>query len=128
MCDALLKGISKNKAVDRFLSIVYPCSLLYAVSGIAEDRKKGDVPLLGLARHLDEGVYRGRDPLVRDTHQRLREWPASIVWSHNNTREVLSEAIFSERAGSGQFCLALKHGDFDSDSWTALSIAAILKR
>jgi hypothetical protein len=126
MQDALLAGFSKNPAIDKFLSGIYPCSLLYAVSGIAEDIGKGDVPLLGLARHLDQATYRGTEALVLNSHSAMAQWPININWSHNNPAQLINEGDIERLAGAGQFSAALKHGDFDSEPWTAMSVAALL--
>jgi hypothetical protein len=130
MRDALLAGYSKIRPVDTFLTGIYPCSLLYAVSGIAESEKHGDVPLLGLARHLDKERYRGKDQFVRDAHTLINGWSTetlpAVVWSHNSVNQGILEEEIKELARSGRFCAALKHGDFDNDPWTAASIVALL--
>lgn len=126
MHDALLAGLSKNQAIDEFLSKIYPCSLLYAVSGIAEDIDRGDVPLLGLARHLDEALYRGSDAVVRSSLTDMSQWPVNINWSQNTMLQPIPEADIKKLMAAGQFSAALKHGDFDNEPWTARSVAALL--
>ncbi len=127
---SLFSGLSKNKTLDSFLNQTYPCSLLYAVSGLGEDVKKGDVPLLGLARHLDQKVYRGKEKLVKDSQILIQSWTTDtlpvIVWSHNNEVQNIIETELTALAARGLYCAALKHGDFDSDPWTAKSIVALL--
>jgi len=126
MQDALLAGFSKNDKVDAFLKCIYPCSLLYAVSGLAEEKDKGDVPILGLARHLDPTVYRGNDALVHDTWKTINAWPTNINWSRNLKLQGLLEADIQKAAHAGKFTASLKHGDFDNEPWTAVSVASLL--
>lgn len=123
---SLLAGFSKKEKVDEFLRAVYPCSLLYAVSGLAEAKDKGDVPILGLARHLDRTIYHGSDILVRNTQGSIEAWPAMINWSHNLVLHGMQDDEIEKQAAAGRFSASLRHGDFDNEPWTALSVASLL--
>jgi hypothetical protein len=86
-----------HEQADRCLGLVYPRSLLYLVSGAAEDR--AGMPLLGLARH------------VRGSHPLLGADPSDrAVWS-------------VEDRGPGLASTAIEHGAFDDDPVTLASVA-----
>jgi hypothetical protein len=107
MHDALEMG-------DQLVPIVYPRSLLYLVSGLLEG--DADTPILGMERFLTlSGVFTGKDFVAVD---RVRAW-----LSQNATRNVWSDDIRPNGFGS----IAHKHGDFDDDQSTLVSVQYILK-
>lgn len=95
-----------HERADRCLGIAYPRSLLYLVSGCAEDEV--DAPLLGMQRHLrgpftDPGTSAARAFLGPDPIDRC-------VWSVQDR-------------GPGLAATAAAHGDFDNDPATLASVS-----
>jgi hypothetical protein len=149
MKDALLKDVGKGE-LKEFLTNLYPCSILYAVSGLADDQSDSDVPLLGLERHLNPEKYQKItdkiesiqkvhellpkllqpsirvQPIVESVHNTLANWNTdnsrSVVYSKTFTHQALAEV----NAQQGLCTQAFRHGDFDNDEMTAKSIAALV--
>jgi hypothetical protein len=102
------------EAQDQLLSIIYPRSLLYFLSGVLEG--EADVPIMGMQRFLV-----GKEVFVEPEFaavQRARTWLAQsdrAVWS------------ISTR-GDGLNSKSRKHGDFDDDEPTVQSVVRLLKQ
>lgn len=100
---------------DRLLSIIYPRSLLYFVSGVLEGGF--DAPILGMQRFvIEHETFDERDfPEVAA----VRDW-----FRKNGNRTVWSEDLRDKGFGSK----SRKHGDFDNDTVTVASVRWILEK
>lgn len=98
---------------DRLVSIIYPRSLLYFVSGVVEGDV--DVPLLGMQRYVaDTEVFDAADfPAVQQVREFFAASKQRTVWSVSDGGPGLSSASVS-------------HGDFDDDEQTLVSLSSIL--
>lgn len=96
---------------DRLVSIIYPRSLLYFVCGVVEGEV--DVPLLGMERFTANGQIFNSDYMT-GLRKYFDHHPARVVWS-----DVTGEAGFGSTS--------VKHGDFDNDEATLLSIEHLIK-
>lgn len=98
---------------DRLVSIIYPRSLLYFVSGVVEGDV--DVPLLGMQRYVaDTEVFSAAQfPVVQQVRDFFAKGKQRSVWSIAD-------------AGPGVSSAAVSHGDFDDDEQTLASLSAIL--
>lgn len=100
------------------IKILYPASLLYMVSGLAEkedDEGSGDMPLVGMQRYGRTDHPYDQDE-VRHTWQFLRSKPHQMVWSGDDAQ------------GPGLNCDTAKHGDFDNTPKTIGSFIAYLQQ
>lgn len=98
---------------DRLVSIIYPRSLLYFVSGVVEGDI--DVPLLGMQRYIaNADVF---DSQHFEAVQLVREYLAG-----GKQRSVWSIAD----GGPGTSSASVSHGDFDDDQKTLDSLSSIL--
>jgi hypothetical protein len=98
---------------DQLLSIIYPRSLLYFISGVLEGEP--DVPLVGMNRfNADKDLFNATD--FKDVAD-IRSWLAmknsNCVWSIAD-------------GGAGLNSTARSHGDFDNDEVTLLSIEHVI--
>jgi hypothetical protein len=102
------------EAQDQLLSIIYPRSLLYFVSGLLEG--EADVPIMGMERFLlGKEIFNESD--FAAVH-RARAWLAQS-----------DRAIWSISArGDGLNSESRKHGDFDDDEHTIKSVVRLLKQ
>jgi len=106
---------------DQVLGVVYPRSLLYLVSGAAEDEV--DAPLLGMDRFL-RTVAADHEPAFRDDGtNRVRAFLQTDGQLSTSARAVWS----SENRGPGLHSTALAHGDFDNDEATLASIVTLIQ-
>lgn len=108
-CFAMRDDLERN---DRLVSLLYPRSLLYFVSGVVESSQSADVPLVGMQRyHSQKKPYKGAgmDEMARF----FSAGPNRGVWSSS----VGQPGLESEAA---------HHGDFDDDPKTLDSVAHIL--
>lgn len=99
---------------DRLVSIIYPRSLLYFVSGVVEGDV--DIPLLGMQRYIaDREVFNPADfPQVEAARKFLAAGDKPrAVWS-------ITEG------GPGLNSASVTHGDFDDDLKTLDSLSSIL--
>lgn len=98
---------------DHLVSVIYPRSLLYFVSGVVE----GDVdaPIVGMQRFInDEKVFSEAEfPEVDRVRDFLAENGRRAVWSVATQQTGMKSSSKS-------------HGDFDNDPDTVTSVAAIL--
>lgn len=103
-------GLEQN---DQLLSVIYPRSLLYFVSGVVE----GDVdaPIVGMQRFIgNERIFSESDfPEVDRVRDYLAEIASRTVWSIATGEPGLASSSTS-------------HGDFDNDVVTVKSVASIL--
>ncbi len=91
---------------DKMLSIVYPRSLLYFISGLLENEgKESDAFILGLQRHISGFIEYKNEPLLQTVKEFLENTPNTVVYS-----------ITDNSATDGLRCIASKHGDFDNDA------------
>lgn len=113
----LFKMSDENECKDLLVPFFYTHSLLYLVSGILEDEGESyDSYILGLARHTEFNHPYDIDEL-KELHLYLNE--------HAMNREVLS--VTEEFVADGLGSHARKHGGFDDDEVTLMSIVHILK-
>ncbi|SDJ47191.1 hypothetical protein SAMN04487926_15318 [Paraburkholderia steynii] len=99
---------------DRLVSVIYPRSLLYFVSGVVEGG--ADVPLLGMQRYLaDTDIFDGADfPAVQVVRDFVASSKYRTVWSISKN-------------GPGANSASVSHSDFDDDETTLDSLSSILK-
>ncbi len=112
---------------DRLVSVVYPRSLLYFVSGVVEfatdtagnPQRESDTPVVGMERYrLDPAVFSAADfPDIATVEAFYVTKPKALVWS-----------VTSVEAPKGEASESHKHGDFDDDSATVDSIVQVLDR
>lgn len=98
---------------DRLVSVLYPKSLLYFVSGILES--EADQPILGMARFYEEATPYAAIPPVGKVKEFLKTKPNWAVWS-----ETAADASDGLRSTSHE------HGRFDLDELTVASIKHII--
>ena len=104
---------------DHMIPVVYPHSILYFVSGVADRDDSGDRPILGLARHLDRKLFKGlgiHDAQVEAAHEFIDELTQSsgsspIVWTTTKDADP-----------AGRRSNANRHGRFDNDPLTLESV------
>jgi hypothetical protein len=98
---------------DHLLSLVYPRSLLYFVSGVLESG--ADWPLLGMERFHKPGPPYGGDefPEIERVRFAIKEMPNSTVWS-------------VAAGNAGLQSSATRHGDFDNDRVTLASVCQFI--
>lgn len=90
---------------DWMLSVLYPRSLLYMVSGALEDRGEAfDTPLLGLQRHITSRPPYREDPALEEV--------AAFIAARGNQ---IVYAVTEEDAAPGFRSTAKKHGAFDDE-------------
>ena len=94
---------------DQLAPPIYMRSLLYFVSGIAEDDV--DMPLVGMQRY-HTGEFTSRKNIQR-VLSLIATHPNAWVWSKTNT-------------GLGLSSLSASHGDFDDDTDTLASVAHLV--
>lgn len=87
---------------DKLVPVLYPHSLLYFVSGLLEDET--DAHILGMQRHFDRA-------------------PGQLTFLTANG--ILS--VTANGSAVGKHSTSRKHGDFDNDENTLLSIGHIIK-
>lgn len=98
---------------DQLVSIIYPRSLLYLISGVLEGEP--DMPIMGMQRFIaDKEVFNKGDFKAVDA---VRSWLAA-----QETRAVWS---ISTR-GNGLNAASRAHGDVDNDAPTIESVKQIL--
>jgi hypothetical protein len=99
---------------DRLVSIIYPRSLLYFVSGVVEG--DADVPLLGMQRYVanSEIFDAGDFPEVQVVREYLANGINRAIWSVSKN-------------GPGMNSASVSHGDFDDDETTLESLSSIIK-
>ena len=100
---------------DRLVSIIYPRSLLYFVSGVLEGTV--DAPIVGMQRFVAE--HETFDEQNFPAVAAVRSW-----FMENDARTVWSEDARDQGLGSE----SRKHGDFDNDAATVGSIKWILEK
>lgn len=103
------------EAADRMVPILYPRSLLYAVSGLFE-RREPDDPIVGMARFLDVQVQ-------SDLKSDERGWISSVGDFLGPQQLILGPT--QPGAPEGKQSNAKKHGDFDRDEKTIASVLAL---
>jgi hypothetical protein len=98
---------------DRLVSIIYPRSLLYFVSGVVEG--EADAPLLGMQRYIvNQDVFDAQNfAAVQGARDYLALDKQHSVWSIAND-------------GPGVSSTSVSHGDFDNDDKTLDSLSSIL--
>jgi len=99
---------------DRLVSVIYPRSLLYFVSGVVEG--DADVPILGMHRYITE-----RQVFDATGFPKL-EAARTFLASGAKSRAVWSIV----EGGIGLSSAAVAHGDFDDDIKTLDSLSSIL--
>ncbi|MGE0786630.1 MAG: hypothetical protein AB7S26_13245 [Sandaracinaceae bacterium] len=90
--------------------LLYKGSLLYMVSGIAEEEV--DAPLVGMERHWSERYASASQTAVAELIA-----PEQRIWSKTGTASALGLRVD-----------AAKHGDFDDDATCRASLVEILKK
>jgi hypothetical protein len=98
---------------DQLVSIIYPRSLLYFISGVLEGA--ADVPILGMNRfNVNEDLFSsGEFEYVAAVRTWLGKNASNCVWSIAD-------------GGLGLNCTSKSHGDFDNDDATLLSIEHVI--
>lgn len=98
----------------RPVPFLYPRSLLYFVSGVAEEQT--DMPLVGMERYHGEvpPYDAARMPAIASVRERVRAFSHPWVWSPAD-------------AGPGVRTSAASHGGFDDDADTLDSIVHLLR-
>jgi hypothetical protein len=92
---------------DHLVGPLYPASLLYFVSGVAES--DADTPLVGMERYWTNSIYRA---LPGVSHARGWIGPSRrLVWASDGDTE----------------CAARHHGDVDDDDVTRATVASFLR-
>ena len=104
-CFGMKDAVEKK---DKMLSIIYPHSLLYFVSGLLEDEV--DKPLVGMERY-----YTRNTTDVQAVKAYFNQTQNSNIWSIAGNLDGLSSSSF-------------KHGDFDNDDITLKSIMHIVEK
>ena len=104
----------ENESNDRLVSIIYPRSLLYFVSGVLEGEP--DVPIMGMQRFfaLKDQFTAEAFPAVASVRKWFGEGDDRSVWSVKENKDGFNSK-------------ALKHGDFDNDALTVSSLGWILQ-
>lgn len=99
---------------DQLVSIIYPRSLLYFISGVLEG--EADVPLVGMNRfNADQQLFsKNAFKYIDDVRTWLALKASNCVWS-------------IATGGLGLNSASKSHGDFDNDEATLLSIEHVLK-
>jgi hypothetical protein len=99
---------------DRLVSIIYPRSLLYFVSGVLEGN--ADAPLVGMHRYVaNTDVFDSEAfPAVQTVRDYLAGGKQRSVWSISKN-------------GPGANSASVSHGDFDDDEATLDSLSSILR-
>ncbi len=99
---------------DKMVPVIYPHSLLYFVSGLLEGEV--DKPLVGMQR-----FYTGLPPFdsqsfpeIMKTKEFFKKFQDSMIWSVTDR-------------GPGKASNSKKHGDFDNDEATLVSLVHIIK-
>jgi hypothetical protein len=117
---ARIKGIrmftmtDANEKADRLVPVLYPHSLLYFVSGVVEP--DADTPLIGMNRYYDPSQYdASKFQKIEEIRQFISNFTNGVVWS-DSTGNV-----------AGLNTKALKHGDFDNDPTTLVSVQEIIQ-
>lgn len=114
----------ENESKDRLVPVVYPRSLLYAISGLLEEevhdgkkRSASDMPIVGMERYYTrERAYPGDAfPDVATARAFLGDDPSCAVWS------------IAAGDGDGLRSSSVRHGDFDNDPATLASLAYLIK-
>lgn len=108
---------------DHMIPVVYPHSILYFVSGVADRDDNGDRPILGMARFLDGTLYKKlgiHDEQVEAVHKALdalgeNSGVSPVVWT-----------VSKEGDPIGRRSNANQHGAFDNDLLTLESIHSSL--
>jgi hypothetical protein len=99
---------------DKMLSVLYPLSLLYFVSGVLE--ASVDCPLLGMQRYYSR--IAPFDPAVDDSLRECLQFLDAGI-----SRNIWSIA----GPGPGSASRSVKHGDFDNDPTTLESVRFLLE-
>lgn len=104
---------------DRMLSVIYPHSLLYFVSGVIEKDDHGDKAIVGMERYYSDTRYPDdRFPEIVPFRRYIKGHDTShdhhVVWSVVNADDGFSSSCES-------------HGDFDNDPITRSSLKHLLK-
>jgi len=99
----------EKESQDQLVSIIYPRSLLYFISGVLEGEP--DVPIVGMNRfNINEEFFNDTDfKPVADVRKWLALGKSRCVWS------VVS-------GGDGLNSESCHHGDFDNDEATIVSV------
>ena len=104
---------------DRMLGVIYPHSMLYFVSGVAERDGFGDMPIVGMERYYDRTTYQ---TAIFPELDSFRNW---IV--PGNGAYHADHIAWSNASGTpGLATMSLKHGHFDNDRNTLDSVKYIL--
>ncbi len=101
----------KADALVNRVEFLYPCSLLYFVSGVVEDEI--DMPLTGMQRFYDADRFPDQQ-FPELTPVRLFMRGDRVIWSVDDR-------------GPGKRCAAVDHGEFDNETNTIDSIQSILE-
>ncbi len=105
----------ENEKKDRLISVIYPHSLLYFVSGVVEPEV--DMPIVGMERFYNTQKFlSSKFPEVSDVRNYIDTVPNSAVWSVTNNREA------------GLNSSSLSHGDFDNEKATLASVSHIIAK
>jgi pimeloyl-ACP methyl ester carboxylesterase len=115
--------LEELEKADHMIPVVYPHSILYFVSGMADRDDSGDRPILGLARHLDRRLFRQlgiHDAQVEAAHDFIDQLTQSsgsspVVWTTTKDIDPL-----------GRRSNANRHGRFDNDPLTLDSVISYL--
>lgn len=99
---------------DQLVKYLYPCSLLYFISGVLEGGE--DVPIVGMARYYDRALFPDPYfPAIKEVRDYVCNEDSRAVWSTTD-----------DQAGEGRRSTSLHHGDFDNNGKTRESLAHIL--
>lgn len=105
--------LDEKETADWLVPVLYPHSLLYFVSGVAEFEP--DAPLVGLNRFYDRQKYpASKFPDVESFRQLIDNTQNGVVWS------------ISTGQPDGLNCKAVHHGDFDDEDLTQKSMKHII--
>ena len=111
-----IPGTSKFN-IDPLMRFIYPASMLYFVSGVAEEGST-DTPIIGLQRFLNKGS------IYQNPKYNYPECIKADKWLKIKSRVFYSKT--GRKANNGERSTAIQHGDFDNNSDTLNSIAYML--
>lgn len=114
----------KDPVLGKGKAFIYPCSLLYLVSGLFEEQKRAgnmeafpDAPILGMQRfHLDDGAW------LKDPDQIAARTRVLDFFKEPNRSILYARAS----GGLGESSDAASHGAFDTDKQTLASVVHFL--
>lgn len=100
---------------DKLVPILYLRSLLYFVSGLLEPNV--DEPLVGMERYLrEQETFSAEEfPAIARSRKFFGGFPDALVWAPDTT-------------GEGSKTSSAKHGDFDNDPATLISLQWLLRK